>query len=250
MRGLTNAFLAFFLAFALVTPAEAGPLSAPERATLLAGELVRRPLETSRGGRHYVGGISYLLVNAPPAEVQAALSTPDSLYHVLPRTRHVEVLQREKNSALVELVSGNSWVTATFSAQLRWTVAPDRKSATVKFWLEPERRADISDLFGYIRVSRFDKHQTLVTVAAMLDLGGGVLGMLFEDRIQASLLRVPWRVHRYVDRRLRARRAQSGEQRRPEAGQAKRDKPGKKPGEKPGKESSLKPSQEPSLKPS
>ena len=89
-----------------------------------------------------------------------------------------------------------------------------------------------------------------LTVAAMLDLGGGVLGMLFEDRIQASLLRVPWRVHRYVDRRLRARRAQSGEQRRPEAGQAKRDKPGKKPGEKPGKESSLKPSQEPSLKPS
>ncbi len=214
MSGLTNAFLAFFLTFAVVTPAQAGPLSAPERATLLAGELVRRPLESSRGGRHYIGGISYLLVNAPPAEVQSALSTPDALYHVLPRTRHVEVLSRAKNRALVELVSGNSWVSATFSAQLRWTVAPDRKSATVKFWLEPQRRADISDLFGYIRVSRFDKHQTLVTVAAMLDLGGGLIGMLFEDRIQASLLRIPWRVHGYVARRVRVRESEARERAR------------------------------------
>jgi len=49
----------------------------------------------------------------------------------------------------------------------------------------------------------------LISVGALVDLGPGVIRMLFEERIQRSILRMPNRIRDTVERNFGARAAQS-----------------------------------------
>ncbi len=174
--------------------AEQPPLSAEERNALLSEAVVKRPMEFERGPGSYIGGLSYRLVEAPPDEIFALLSSPEAMRHVLPKTRRVTVLELTKDTALVEMESGGSVISATFSVRLKW----DPEARVVRFWMDSERPADIDDVYGSIRVRRFDATHSLVTVAAAVDLGGGLISMLFSDRIRNILLNTPQLVRNYV----------------------------------------------------
>src|SRR6476469_3337732 len=70
------------LALALTAPAQADPGVAParpsftahERSALRTGQMVSRELRFEQSGGHYVGGVSYQVVDAQPELVLAALS--------------------------------------------------------------------------------------------------------------------------------------------------------------------------------
>src|SRR5688572_3975212 len=62
-----------------------------EQRTLFAGKTVSRPVRFERGaGGSYVGGVSYQVVKATPAEVIRALADVNALPHALPRTLSAE----------------------------------------------------------------------------------------------------------------------------------------------------------------
>ena len=162
-------------------------LTLAEQQSLLAGFLVSRPMRFEQQGGHYVGGLSYLIVDCSAQQVRSVLDRPSSFRHFLPNTKNVRV----STSHQLELVQGNELVQATYTVKLHRREDDNE----LRFWLDPGEPHDIRDVWGYFRVSPFGSSQSLVTVAVALDIGPGIARLLFEDIIQELILSTP----RYLD---------------------------------------------------
>lgn len=191
---------------ALVTvPALAGPpagsfalgLSRAERQALLSGEVVSRPMRVDTETGSYRGGLSYSLVHAQAATVLTALSNVQTLPQALPSTQSARLIDVRGSLSRVELVHSGG---ATYTVFIERSA--DRSG--LRFWLDSSRPHDIGDLFGFFRVEPFGAGQSLVTVAALLDLGSGLTSLLFSDAVQRTVLRTPGQIRRYVEPRALA----------------------------------------------
>jgi hypothetical protein len=189
-----------FIRASSVAP-QAGALTADERSTLLAGETVARPLVFERDGGRYVGGVSYQVVRAIPEEVIGAVLNVEDLPSVLPRTKRATLVDVVGSVARVELVQGNAVVESTYTVQLERTGPGE-----VRFQLDPSRPHGIKDVWGYFRARPFGKNKTLITVAVALDVGPGLVRLLFEERIQRVALETPRHIKDYVEPRALALR--------------------------------------------
>ncbi len=169
-----------------------------EREALSAGNMVSRALRFEHAGGHYVGGVSYQLVEARPELVLAALSDVANWPDALPRTKSARLLDSTDGVSRVELVQGSALVDA------RYTVVLERADAeTIRFWLDGAQPHDISDVWGFFRVNAMPGGRCLITVGAALDLGDG-LTRLFEDRIAGMMLRAPRQIRDFVQPRALA----------------------------------------------
>ena len=190
-------------------PVPAG-LSAEQHQTLRAGKRVEQFVQLERGGKRYVGGVSYALVRAEPGQVFEVLNELSSLSDVLPQTRSTRILDRSGNRVRVELEQGNSVVSTTFTVFFELE-PPDSRfdPRVVRFWLDTSAPHSIDDVWGFFRATRYDDQHSLISVGALVDLGPGVIRMLFEERIQRSILRMPNRIRDTVERTFGTRPAQS-----------------------------------------
>jgi hypothetical protein len=175
--------------------------SASEKATLLAGDSVTRPMSFQRRGGRYVGGVAYQVLDASPAEVLNALGSAELLPNMLPRTKSARLVGVGHKHAKIELVSGTS------VAEAKYTVVFKRRGRNeLRFWLDKKRPHDIKDVWGYVRVRPFGKG-SLLTVGVALDVGPGVVRMLFEDRIQRAILSTPQKIRDYLAPRALAKKS-------------------------------------------
>jgi carbon monoxide dehydrogenase subunit G len=179
----------------------ATPLSSAEREALSSGEIVSRPVRLETESGQYVGGVSYQLVRASPEEVLSALQDVSALPSALPQTKSARLVDSSGNRARVELVQGGKMIEAKYTVYIERVSGRDE----LKFWMDHGREHDIRDVWGFFRVQPFAGGQTLLTVGAMLDLGPGLARMLFEDRIQAMILKAPRKIRDYVEPRALAR---------------------------------------------
>jgi hypothetical protein len=181
----------------------AGPtrsgLSASERHALVQGQTVSRATTFRQRGGSYVGGVSYQVVRASPPEVLSALLTVELLPRLLPRTKRARRVGRAHSGARVELVQGNSWIDATYTVVL----SRDGDDA-VRFRMDGSRPHDIRDVWGYFRAQPFGDSHTLVTVAVAVDVGDGLVRMLFEDRVQRLILSAPAQIRDFLEPRVMA----------------------------------------------
>ncbi|HEV8244588.1 MAG TPA: hypothetical protein VGP93_02340, partial [Polyangiaceae bacterium] len=82
-------------------------LTLSEKDALRAGQIVSRPLHFARGlDGVYVGGVSYQLIKATPAEVMSALVDVEALPQLLPRTKRASLIESSGDRARIELVQG------------------------------------------------------------------------------------------------------------------------------------------------
>jgi carbon monoxide dehydrogenase subunit G len=172
-------------------------LSAAEREALLAGEVVARPMRIESDTGSYRGGVSYCLVHAPAAAVLAALSNVDTLSQALPHTDSARLIDARNGVARVELVHSGG---TTYTVR----IARVHGRPELKFWLDAARPHDIDDVFGFFRVEPFGHDQSLVTVAAAVDLGSGLAGLLFSNAVERSVLSTPRQIREYVEPRALA----------------------------------------------
>jgi len=190
------------LALTLAATAQAEPsveaaaarpsLTAREQSSLHAGRMVSRAVRFEQAGGHYVGGVSYQVVDARPELVLAALSDVGNWPDALPRTKSARLLDSVNGVSRVELVQGGSFVDA------RYTVMLERVDGeTIRFWLDPSEPHDIRDVWGFFRVKPLPGGRALITVGAALDLGDG-LPRLFEDKIAGMMLRAPRQIRDFV----------------------------------------------------
>jgi len=205
MRWLSRllAVLGVLAMVSLAPAARADALSEQESIRLTRGETVIREhtWEPGRSAR-FVGGVTYTVVDAAPAEIGAMFDDVDAYRRVLPRTKRARFVGVEANGdRLVELVQGTSLVEATYTLRVRQDSRAGARRE-VRFWLEPNRPHEIDDAWGFFRMDPFTgpsgEQQVLLTYAILVDIGQGLVRELFEERVRAALLSVPQLVRRYV----------------------------------------------------
>lgn len=182
-------------------PPAPGGLTPEQHQTLRTGGRVEELVELERQGQRYVGGVSYALVRAEPRQVFDVLNQLSTLSEVLPQTRNTRIIERSGNNVRVELEQGNSMVSTRFTVFFQLEPPEGRDDPrVVRFWLDPSQPHSIDDVWGFFRATRYDAQHSLVSVGALVNLGPGLIRMLFEQRIQRAILRMPNRIRRTVER--------------------------------------------------
>jgi hypothetical protein len=182
--------------------ARAGELTAPETDRLLHGDTVTRPQTLARGEQRYIGGVTYTLVDAGLDELASVLDDVRSWRRFLPKTRNAQRVGNAGDDALVEITHGSALV------KVAYTVRVHREGNVVRFWIDSSRPHDIEDAWGFFRVEPMPNGQSLVTYGVLIDMGGGFLRDMFEDRVQHLALEVPDNLRNVLlERSARGRRA-------------------------------------------
>ncbi len=186
------------LAFACVAgTATAQPLDTREQARLGRGETIVRNETLERGDHRYVGGVTYTVVDATAADLDALFADVASWKKVLPLTKAARIVGREDGDVFVELTQGNALVSADYTIRVR------RTGAEVRFWLDPSRPHQIDDAWGFFRMEAFTAEggeaKVLLTYGILVDVGPGLVRDLFEERVRTAMLSVPQRLRHHVD---------------------------------------------------
>lgn len=180
------------------TAAAAGPdaLAPDEQKRLDAGGTVVRERTFDIDGERYIGGLTYTVLDHSAAEVESVLDDISTYRRILPRTKQVRLVAVEGRDRLVELVSGNALVEATYTIRIR------QEGDELRFWLDPLRPHGIDDAWGFLRMEPFTtasgEAKTLLTYGVLVDVGGGMIADAFEGRIRSALLSVPDLLRRQV----------------------------------------------------
>jgi hypothetical protein len=185
------------------TPGFASRLQDDENVRLLRGETVTREQTIERGDKHYVGGVTYTLIDATPDEIDALLDDMRAYQRVLPRTKQARLVGRNGPDAFVELHQGNAIVDASYTLRVR------RGPNEARFWLDATKPHAIADAWGFFRYESVTDAsgapKVMLTYGVLVDLGPGLVRELFEDQVKVALLSVPRRLQAYVTENVRAR---------------------------------------------
>lgn len=172
------------------------PLSADDALALDRGEVVKRPFDPDLPGGVLVGGLSYAVIAADPADVWRALLDVTSYRSLLPLTMEAREVARRGDERWVVLRHGVRWASVEYTAHV--VPGPDR---TVRFWLDPTHPHEVDDAWGFFRVEPWPGGRALLSYGAVVDLGGGFAGLLFKEKIRRHALETPRLVRRYVEQR-------------------------------------------------
>ncbi len=193
-------------AIALVTlgpaPARADGVELGTRLSL--GQTVTYDQTVDNGERRYVGGVTYTVVSATPEQLQRMFEDVAIYAKVLPATKSARLLARRGPEFWVELTQGNGVIETKLTLVLQRL--PDGK--TVRFWLDTTRPHGIEDAWGFFRAEPLPDvadaadgssgRRALLTYAALLDVGPGLVRELFEERLRRLMLSVPQRIAAYA----------------------------------------------------
>jgi hypothetical protein len=196
-------------AIALVTlgpaPARADGVELGTRLSL--GQTVTYDQTVDNGETRYVGGVTYTVVSATPEQLQRMFEDVAVYTKVLPATRSARLVARRGPDFWVELAQGNGVIETKLTLVLRRL--PDGK--TVRFWLDTTRPHGIEDAWGFFRAEALPDvadaadaadgsrgPRALLTYAALLDVGPGLVRGLFEERLRRLMLSVPQRIAAYA----------------------------------------------------
>jgi hypothetical protein len=167
------------------TAARAEGLSAQEAESLRSGYTVTRSQVLESGSRRYVGGVTYIIVDARADQVALLLDDVRSWRRFVPKTRDARIIAAVGDDSLVEFTHGSGLVKVAYTLQVR------RDHNVVRFWMDPLRPHDIEDAWGFFRAEPMPGGQTLVTYGVLIDIGSGLMRDIFEDRVRKLALEVP-----------------------------------------------------------
>jgi hypothetical protein len=169
-----------------------------ERTELLKYKSITRAAEFTHGGRRYLSGLSYQIVDMNAAELYGLFKKADhTLPRALPGTYKAKFVGTHGALPLVQLVHGNAMINGGYT--VIWQ--PDDSVREIRFWMSQERPHDVQDIWGYFRIQDFGSNKALVTVALALDLGNNSSLTTHEKRIHKMMLKSARYVRKFVDRR-------------------------------------------------
>jgi hypothetical protein len=211
MRRLVAA-LGFALALRGSGDARAETLTPAETASLERGETVVRPQAIRLKGLRYVGGVTYTVIAASPAQLDAIFEDVSAYPRMLPYTKAARLVGREGVDLLVWLREGNALLDASYTVHVHREPGlgdeqdGPRRPRVVRFWLDRTRPHGIEDASGFLRYepiapSASGAPRLLVTFGIWVDIGSGIVRSLFEQRIQQIVLTVPQNLRAFVAQR-------------------------------------------------
>jgi len=183
------------LAFAARADARPRQLTGAELHLLERGRIVRRPLE---GARRWVGGTSWIVIDAPLETVWSTMSSLPAYRTMFPNVERIRVLEDEGRRRLVQIDQEETVGTFTWVVALAF----DERRHEVRFRLDRSHRHVVDDGWGYVRLAAHGptSNRTLVTFGAIVDPGDDALMQdLLDDRAERRLLGMPRRLKRQVE---------------------------------------------------
>jgi hypothetical protein len=189
------------------TGVEAQTFTPADAARLARGETVERREKLDLRSGRYVGGTTYTFLDASPDEIDSLLADVSSYRHFLPYTKDARLVARDGSDLVVWLRQGNALLDASYTIRVR----PESSSPrVVRFWLDRSRAHGIADASGFFRYEPAPgppaspgKRPLLLTFCIWVDVGPGMVRVLFEGRIQNIVLSVPQHLRDYVAERQR-----------------------------------------------
>lgn len=177
--------------------AAASTLSRAEYAELEAGRTVTLRQSLEGEDSHYVGGLTYTVLEASTSEIESLIDDVQAYKRVLPKTKAATLVGRDQGDMFVELRQGNSLVEASYTLRIRKTAGEAR------FWLDHSRPHGISDAWGFFRwrplaPTAAGAPRLLLTYGILVDVGPGIVRTFFEEKVRALMLSVPQLVRRHL----------------------------------------------------
>jgi hypothetical protein len=173
--------------------------SPEERSDLEAGKLVVRREQLTRGDAHLIGGFSWQVIDAGPAEVWKAVTNLDAYPHFLPAVAEAKALERVGYDQRLYIRHRTPLVETSYCVLAHH----DDASRTFRFRLDRTRAAAIDDAWGELRVTPYSGGRSVVSLAIMADLGSGMIARLMRGQVHEWMLRIPQQLQRYVLREKR-----------------------------------------------
>lgn len=158
----------------------------PERAALIAGELVRRDFSRAEAGGVSYGGASWQRVEAPIDEVWRAATDPSALTRLIPSLDVARVVETRDRTRVLYLHHSYGIGEASYYV----TMELDPSEHALHFQLDPSRPHDIRGGRGHMRLTPY-RGGTIVEWGMLVDPGGGVVMELFGPMLGEWLLLPP-----------------------------------------------------------
>ncbi len=196
------------------TPMSAGAqeqLGAEERARLARGGTITFEETVNRPGHHYVGGVTYTVVDATAGELTTLLEDVRAYRQILPHTKQARLIGVNGDDFFVELRQGTALLETAYTIRVR----REEGGKLFRFWLDPTKPHGIADAWGFFRVSPVPDSATgadgspgaphvLLTYGILVDVGPGLVRDLFEERLRTLVLAVPQLVRQYARAHFRS----------------------------------------------
>lgn len=190
--------LAAALALLLVPdPAASVQFSQAEKGRLKQGKVVKKPLSNSRQGGFY-GGTGWIVVDAPPDVVWAAIADWDSYHKIFPNTVSAEEISRKGERSLLKMKLGHELISVIYHCE----IIRDNQRKILSFKLVENLPHDIAAARGYWRLFPQEDGRTLVAyvVAVRVPMGlVNLLGTELEIQLEGGLLNVPKHLKAWVE---------------------------------------------------
>lgn len=175
--------------------ASAGELTEDEKQRLIAGEVVRRPIDAERDEGTYIGGVSYAVIDAPAPYVIDMLRDPATYLDVLPLTLEAKQVGKRGDDMLVFFKHGGRLGTASYTMRVRFA-----SPTLIRFWMDPDSPHEIEDIWGYARAEPLSAERCLGTYAVLADVGT-ITRLLFGEKIRDYALDTPGNLRRMAGAR-------------------------------------------------
>lgn len=171
------------------------PFTADERARLMKGELVTRPVTERRDGMRLIGGNSWQLIDALPDDVFRVLLETRFYPRLLPAVSGAKLVTAQGNHRRVRIEHKKGPLGVAYRVALQFD--PARRDITFK--LNDRLDSGLRAAWGFITVHPYGPTQSLIAYGVMADPGDGLLVSMVRGMIHEWLMKVPWQVKRFVE---------------------------------------------------
>jgi hypothetical protein len=170
--------------------------TAQETARLARGDTLTYEQTVEQPNHHYVGGITYTVVDASSSELTALLEDVRAYRQLLPHTKQARLVGVNGDDFFVELRQGTALLETAYTIRVR----REEGGSLFRFWLDPTKPHGIADAWGFFKVSPLQDGtpRVLLTYGILVDVGPGIVRDLFEERLRTLVLAVPQLVRQYA----------------------------------------------------
>jgi hypothetical protein len=176
-----------------------------ESARLARGDTLTFEQTVEKPNHHYVGGVTYTVVDATAGELTSLLEDVRAYRQLLPHTKQARLIGVNGNDFFVELRQGNALLETAYTIRVR----REDGGRLFRFWLDATKPHGIADAWGFFRVSPLrvgpagpfgapGTPRVLLTYGILVDVGPGIVRDLFEERLRTLVLTVPQLVRQYA----------------------------------------------------
>jgi ribosome-associated toxin RatA of RatAB toxin-antitoxin module len=177
--------------------------TAEEKRDLSLGETIVR-LSPDCGKNGVYGGSGWAVINAPPAQVWAAIQDWDSYPEMFINTLETTELSRKNGNSLIRMRLGHPLIKITYHVQMN----PNREKWTIAFSLVRSHKRDIDEINGSWRLFPMKGGKTLLLYVLKVSVPMGIVNVLpeaFKKMAVRGVLGVPGGIKEWMEEKAGAR---------------------------------------------